>query len=96
MSQSVEGATWEAEAAIKARYPHLFSSDSTPAGGNSSSSLFQSFMREFSLTIMFPQFLLAFSLFVYPSTSVKFLNHKKGTMSLQTSYQKLKVGYDYD
>ena len=42
------------------------------------------------------QFLLAFSLFVYPSTSMKFLNHKKGTMSLQTSYQKLKVGYDYD
>ena len=30
-SQSVEGATWEAEAAMKAKYPHLFPSDSTPA-----------------------------------------------------------------
>ncbi|WMV41852.1 hypothetical protein MTR67_035237 [Solanum verrucosum] len=30
-SQSVEGATWEAEAAIKAKYPHLFPSNSTPA-----------------------------------------------------------------
>ena len=28
-SQSVEGATWEAETAIKAKYPHLFPSDST-------------------------------------------------------------------
>ncbi|TMW86522.1 hypothetical protein EJD97_021270, partial [Solanum chilense] len=26
-SQSVEGATWEAEAAMKAKYPHLFPSD---------------------------------------------------------------------
>ncbi|WMV29946.1 hypothetical protein MTR67_023331 [Solanum verrucosum] len=32
-SQSVEGATWEAEAAMKAKYPHLFPSDSTPACG---------------------------------------------------------------
>ena len=30
-SQSVEGATWEAEAAMKAKYPHLFLSYSTPA-----------------------------------------------------------------
>ncbi|WMV09014.1 hypothetical protein MTR67_002399 [Solanum verrucosum] len=30
-SQSVEGASWEAEAAMKAKYPHLFPSDSTPA-----------------------------------------------------------------
>ena len=30
-SQSVEGATWKAEAAMKAKYPHLFPSDSTPA-----------------------------------------------------------------
>ncbi|WMV13467.1 hypothetical protein MTR67_006852 [Solanum verrucosum] len=30
-SQSVEEATWEAEAAIKAKYHHLFPSDSTPA-----------------------------------------------------------------
>ena len=30
-SQLVEGATWEAEAAMKAKYPHLFSSDSTLA-----------------------------------------------------------------
>ncbi|XP_069143523.1 uncharacterized protein [Solanum lycopersicum] len=30
-SQSVEGATWEAEAAMKAKYPFLFHSDSTPA-----------------------------------------------------------------
>ncbi|WMV29991.1 hypothetical protein MTR67_023376 [Solanum verrucosum] len=35
MSQSVEGATWEAEAeaeaAMKSKYPHLFPSDSIPA-----------------------------------------------------------------
>ena len=31
MSQSVEGATWEAEADKQAKYPHLFPSDSTPA-----------------------------------------------------------------
>ncbi|WMV25553.1 hypothetical protein MTR67_018938, partial [Solanum verrucosum] len=30
-SQSVEGATWEGEAAMKAKYLHLFPSDSTPA-----------------------------------------------------------------
>ena len=30
-SQSIERATWEAEAALKAKYPHLFPSDSTPA-----------------------------------------------------------------
>ena len=30
-SQSVEGATWEAEAAMKAKYPYLFPSNSTPA-----------------------------------------------------------------
>ncbi|WMV45946.1 hypothetical protein MTR67_039331 [Solanum verrucosum] len=30
-SQSVEGATWEAEAAMKSKYPHLFPSDSIPA-----------------------------------------------------------------
>ncbi|WMV10285.1 hypothetical protein MTR67_003670 [Solanum verrucosum] len=30
-SQSVEGATWEAEAAMKSKYPHLFPSDPIPA-----------------------------------------------------------------
>ncbi|WMV37993.1 hypothetical protein MTR67_031378 [Solanum verrucosum] len=30
-SQSVEGATWEAEAAMKSKYPHLFPFDSIPA-----------------------------------------------------------------
>ena len=30
-SQSEEGATWEAEAAMKAKYPHLFLSYSTPS-----------------------------------------------------------------
>ncbi|WMV46586.1 hypothetical protein MTR67_039971 [Solanum verrucosum] len=30
-SQSVEGATWEAEAAMKVKYPHLFPSNFTPA-----------------------------------------------------------------
>ncbi|WMV46367.1 hypothetical protein MTR67_039752 [Solanum verrucosum] len=30
-SQSVEGATWEAEATMKAKYPQLFPSDSIPA-----------------------------------------------------------------
>ncbi|WMV25148.1 hypothetical protein MTR67_018533 [Solanum verrucosum] len=30
MTQSVEGATWEAEAAMKAKYPHLFPFDSIP------------------------------------------------------------------
>ncbi len=30
-SQSLEGATWEAEAAMKSKYPHLFPSDSIPA-----------------------------------------------------------------
>ena len=30
-SQSVERATWEAKAAMKVKYPHLFPSDSTPA-----------------------------------------------------------------
>ncbi|WMV18499.1 hypothetical protein MTR67_011884 [Solanum verrucosum] len=30
-SQSVDGATWEAEAAMKAKYPHLFPFDSIPA-----------------------------------------------------------------
>ncbi|XP_069151831.1 uncharacterized protein [Solanum lycopersicum] len=29
-SQSVDGATWEAEAAMKAKYPYFFPSDSTP------------------------------------------------------------------
>ena len=29
-NQSVDGATWEAEAAMKAKYPYLFPSDSTP------------------------------------------------------------------
>ena len=28
-TQSVEGVTWEAEAAMKDKYPHLFPSDST-------------------------------------------------------------------
>ncbi|TMX01080.1 hypothetical protein EJD97_025234 [Solanum chilense] len=30
-SQSKEGANWEAEAAIRSKYPHPFPSDSTPA-----------------------------------------------------------------
>ena len=30
-SQSVEGAIWKAEAAMKVKYPHLFLSNSTPA-----------------------------------------------------------------
>ncbi|WMV25953.1 hypothetical protein MTR67_019338 [Solanum verrucosum] len=30
-SQSIEGATWEAEAAMKSKYPHLFPYDSIPA-----------------------------------------------------------------
>ncbi|WMV50772.1 hypothetical protein MTR67_044157 [Solanum verrucosum] len=30
-SQSVEGATWEVEASMKSKCPHLFPSDSTPA-----------------------------------------------------------------
>ena len=30
-SQSVEGATWEVEVAMKAKYPHLFLSDCTRA-----------------------------------------------------------------
>ena len=30
-SQFVEGATWEAEAVMKAKYAHLFPSKSTPA-----------------------------------------------------------------
>ena len=29
-SQSIEGATWEAEVVMKAKYPHLFPSNSTP------------------------------------------------------------------
>ncbi|WMV26784.1 hypothetical protein MTR67_020169 [Solanum verrucosum] len=29
-SQSVEGATWEAEAAMKSKYPYLYPSDSIP------------------------------------------------------------------
>ena len=29
-SQSIEGATWEVEVAMKAKYPHLFPFDSTP------------------------------------------------------------------
>ena len=29
-SQPVEGAIWEEEASMKAKYPHLFTSDSTP------------------------------------------------------------------
>ena len=36
-SQSVEGATWEVEAAMKAKCPLLFPSDSTSTSGNSSS-----------------------------------------------------------
>ena len=59
-SQSVEGSTWEAEAAMKAKYPYLFPSDSTPAWGNSSSSVLQPFMHKFSFKIMFPQFVLLF------------------------------------
>ena len=59
-SQSLEGATWEVEAAMKAKYPYLFPSDSAPAWGNSSSSVLQSFMRKFSFKIMIPQFVLQF------------------------------------
>ncbi|WMV51105.1 hypothetical protein MTR67_044490 [Solanum verrucosum] len=63
-SQSVEGATWEAEAALKSKYPHLFTSDYIPAWGNSSSSVFQSFIRKLSLRIMCLQFVLAFSVYL--------------------------------
>ncbi|XP_069147003.1 uncharacterized protein [Solanum lycopersicum] len=59
-SQSIEGDTWEAEAVMNAKYPHLFPSNSTAGRGNSPSSVFHSFMSELSLRIMFPQFILAF------------------------------------
>ncbi|WMV46310.1 hypothetical protein MTR67_039695 [Solanum verrucosum] len=36
-NQSVEGGTWEAEATMKAKYPHLFPSYSVSPSGNSSS-----------------------------------------------------------
>ena len=74
-SQSVEGATWEAEAAMKAKYPHLFPSYLTHASGNSSSSFFYSFMRKFSFRIMFPQFVLALSVYL----------HVIGTQSVRNS-----------
>ncbi|WMV49316.1 hypothetical protein MTR67_042701 [Solanum verrucosum] len=64
-SQSVDGATWEAEAAMKAKYTHVFPFDSIPTLGNSSSSVFQSFMRKFSLSIMFLQFVIAFSAYLH-------------------------------
>ncbi|WMV41967.1 hypothetical protein MTR67_035352 [Solanum verrucosum] len=32
-SQSVEGATWEAEAVLKAKYPNIFFSDYIPVSG---------------------------------------------------------------
>ena len=57
-SQSADGSTCKAEVVMKAKYPHLFPSDSTPASGNSSSSLLQSIMRKFSFRVMFPQFVL--------------------------------------
>ena len=41
-SQPVEGDTWEEEAFMKSKYPHLFPSNSTPARGTSSSSVFSS------------------------------------------------------
>ena len=47
-SRLVEGATWGAEAAMKAKFAHLFPSYSTPALGNSSYSVFQSFMHKLS------------------------------------------------
>ena len=59
-SQSVEGATWEAEAAMKAKYPYIFPSDSSAASGKSSSSVLQSFMRKFSFRIILPPFVLSF------------------------------------
>ncbi|WMV08512.1 hypothetical protein MTR67_001897 [Solanum verrucosum] len=40
-SQSIEGATWEAEAAMQTKYPHLFPSDSVSASGNSFSPISQ-------------------------------------------------------
>ncbi|WMV58934.1 hypothetical protein MTR67_052319 [Solanum verrucosum] len=39
-SPSVERATWEAEAAMKAKYPHFFPSDSISASCNSFSPAF--------------------------------------------------------
>ena len=47
-SQSVEGAISDEEKDIKAKLPHLFVFDSTTASGNSSFSIFQSFMRKLS------------------------------------------------
>ena len=53
-SQSVEGATWEVEEAMKAKYPNLFSFDFTQSKGSTSSLVFKSFMHKFSFRIMFP------------------------------------------
>ena len=39
-SKLVKKAIWEAEATMKATYPHLFPFDSTPTLGNNSSSMF--------------------------------------------------------
>ena len=36
-SQSVERATWETEASMKVKYPHIFPAHSPPACGNCSS-----------------------------------------------------------
>jgi len=40
-SQSVDGATWEEEATMKAKYPHHFPSDSVSVLGNISTSVSQ-------------------------------------------------------
>ena len=64
-SQSVEGAIWQAEAGMKDKYPNLFPSDSPSAWGNSSSLVFQSFMRKISLNIMFNLLVLVFLTYLH-------------------------------
>lgn len=59
-SQSIKGASWEEESSLKSKYSHLFHSDYTPALENSYSLVFQSFMHEFCLRIMFPCLYLHF------------------------------------
>ena len=64
-SQSVGGATWQVEASMKTKYSHLFHFDCAPSGDNSSSSVFQLFMLEFNLRIMFSPFILAFLVYLH-------------------------------
>lgn len=59
-----KGDTWESEEHSKTNYPQLFPSDSILALNDSSSSVFQSCMRKFSLIIMLLMFLLASSVYL--------------------------------